>query len=195
MTRTRSMVLMSQPAPFAQSVPLLPTPKGSSRKSVHTDDEELMLGERDDEAMKVEHVQIRKGHTHSLAYWVAPPSNLPGPAADLAGPGFGEDGCGGSDGFAPYTFFGPRDSPPFRLLHHIIRTDVDDLSTWAENMRWAAEQRATSGGAAEGWVERPEYINRIAQTRAAQQWVSQKWLESQVTSLARGSADMGDVEA
>ncbi|KAJ4353607.1 uncharacterized protein N0V89_005337 [Didymosphaeria variabile] len=75
--------------------------------------------------------------------------------------------------FDAYAFGnGPRTTAPFRPLHLVIvdKLKFDDLSGWAENIRWAAEQYATFGET--GWTECPEHMEQIAQIRQEQTWAS-----------------------
>ncbi|OAG06002.1 uncharacterized protein CC84DRAFT_1205641 [Paraphaeosphaeria sporulosa] len=77
------------------------------------------------------------------------------------------------DTFDAYAFgYGPRTMAPFRPLHLITIKSLkfEDLSCWAENLRWAAEQHTTFGET--GWTECPEHMERIAQFRCEQTWAS-----------------------
>ncbi|KAF2450987.1 hypothetical protein P171DRAFT_335396, partial [Karstenula rhodostoma CBS 690.94] len=78
-----------------------------------------------------------------------------------------------NDKFDAYAFGnGPRTFAPFRPLHLITVGNLkfDDLSGWAENLRWAAEQHSTFGET--GWTECPEHMERIAEIRREQTWAS-----------------------
>ncbi|KAL1608029.1 hypothetical protein SLS60_002968 [Paraconiothyrium brasiliense] len=80
---------------------------------------------------------------------------------------------GAVDKFDAYAFgSGPRTTAPFRPLHLITVDNLkfDDLSGWAENVRWAAEQYATFRET--GWTECPEHMEQIAQHRQEQTWAS-----------------------
>lgn len=75
--------------------------------------------------------------------------------------------------FDAYVFGdGPRTMTPFRPLHLISIGNLkfDDLSGWAENLRWAAEQHVTFGET--GWTECPQHMERIAEIRREQTWAS-----------------------
>ena len=184
MTRADFSVPQPQSVLVVSSMPLSPTSSRSS-KSVHFDNEGLTLEGDCYEAIEVVEAQTNEVRLHSIAYWVAPPSYTRDSTLDLIGHDFGEDGCGAPNAFEPYAFFGPRETPPFRPLHLIGSPELDDLSNWAENLRWAVEQRITFGVAGEGWDERPEHMSRIAEVRAGQRWVSQEWLESRQQTHAR----------
>jgi hypothetical protein len=78
-----------------------------------------------------------------------------------------------NDHFDAYAFgSGPRLCAPFRPLHLITVKNLkcDDLSGWAENLRWAAEQNSTFGET--GWTECPEHMEQIAEIRQRQTWAS-----------------------
>ncbi|KAF2014112.1 hypothetical protein BU24DRAFT_347885 [Aaosphaeria arxii CBS 175.79] len=76
--------------------------------------------------------------------------------------------------FSPYAFLCSRDYPPFRMLHHIDQPHPGDVSGWAENLRWAAEQHELFG--VESWTECPEHMRLISRHRFEQIWVSDEWL-------------------
>lgn len=106
--------------------------------------------------------------------WIKPP-----PASDIISiqalqdaselqPSFRND-----DKFRAYAFGnGPRSDPPFRPLH-LVKIDElksDDLSGWAENLRWAAEQYTTFEET--GWTECPGHMEQIAEIRIERTWAS-----------------------
>ncbi|KAF2122156.1 hypothetical protein BDV96DRAFT_465031, partial [Lophiotrema nucula] len=87
-----------------------------------------------------------------------------------------ESDCSQPDPFNPYAFSGPRKSAPYRPLHCISPPRQDDVSGWAENLRWATEQKDRFG--AEGWDERPEHMDLIWKERVDSEWVSDEWLSN-----------------
>ncbi|KAF2245321.1 hypothetical protein BU26DRAFT_521803 [Trematosphaeria pertusa] len=128
-------------------------------------------------------------YIHGLAHWVAPPSLTEEPSDARIICVFEEEGClEETDPFSAYAFLGPRDSPPYRPLHRIDHPLTSDISGWAENLRWAAEQTATFRTG--GWNESPEHMERIHRIRVEQKWVSMEWLDAYPTieqSLTRDS--------
>ncbi|KAF2870520.1 hypothetical protein BDV95DRAFT_495370 [Massariosphaeria phaeospora] len=78
------------------------------------------------------------------------------------------------DPYSPYAFYGPRQSPPYRALHHIASPDACDTGGWAENLRWAAEQQRAFGPT--GWNESPEHMEMLVGYRQEQRWVSDEWM-------------------
>jgi hypothetical protein len=134
-----------------------------------------MVASVDSDPLEIVDAETVDERPHSLAYWVAPPVD-PVAYSDVISLDFGHKGL--PDVLAPYAFLGPRISPPFRPLYCIGRLELDDLSDWAENLRWAAEQRTTFGAAADGWNESPEHMSRISQIRIEHRWVSQERQQS-----------------
>jgi hypothetical protein len=153
-------------------------PSGHDRRSTRSvrvqKDESIVTSGKSDTKKKVD-ARTANERPRSLAYWVAPPS---GPVAysDVTSLDFGQKGL--PDVLAPYDFLGPRTSSPFRPLNCMGHLDLDDLSDWAENLRWAAEQRTAFGAAANGWNESPEHVSRISRIRKAQQWIFQERQQS-----------------
>jgi hypothetical protein len=90
-----------------------------------------------------------------------------------------EHDAGEMEVVSAYAFGGPRHQPPYRLLHDIEQPDQADVSGWAENLRWAFEQRACfyHTEQTEGWNESPGHMERIAQIRQKQVWASDELLE------------------
>ncbi|KAF1912952.1 hypothetical protein BDU57DRAFT_340116 [Ampelomyces quisqualis] len=81
---------------------------------------------------------------------------------------------GETDPFGAYAFGGPRHRAPYRMLHHIQQPNDADTSGWAENLRWAFEQRACFWHAqrAYAWNESPTHMELIAEIRERQVWAS-----------------------
>lgn len=87
---------------------------------------------------------------------------------------------GESDPYSAYAFGGPRHFPPYRYLHDIAQPDLWDVSGWAENLRWAFEQRVLFGRdhtTALGWNESPAHMACIEQERMQRVWASDELLE------------------
>ena len=80
---------------------------------------------------------------------------------------------------SPYAFGGPRTAQPYRPLNHIEQPHPKDTSGWAENLRWAYEQRACFGlgSRASAWDESPEHMEIIAQIRKDQVWASDELVD------------------
>jgi hypothetical protein len=74
-------------------------------------------------------------------------------------------------------FGGPRRSPPFRELHRLTDPPVEDVSDWAENIRWAKEQHKVYGSV---WTEYDNHLEQITEHRRML-WVS----EEAITGRAR----------
>jgi hypothetical protein len=68
-------------------------------------------------------------------------------------------------------FNGPRRHPPFRELYRLINPPADDLSDWAENIRWAKEQYAVFGS--DTWTEYDYHLEVITEHRRMN-WVSEE---------------------
>ncbi|KAH9880473.1 hypothetical protein IAQ61_000764 [Plenodomus lingam] len=83
------------------------------------------------------------------------------------------------DAFSPYAFGGPRSAPPYRSLHQMNQPDGRDISGWAENLRWASEQRSSFWQSAQvgAWNESPKHMELIAKIRQENTWASEELLE------------------
>ncbi|KAF2998930.1 hypothetical protein E8E13_006290 [Curvularia kusanoi] len=95
---------------------------------------------------------------------------------------------GESDPYSAYAFGGPRYSPPYRYLHEIAQPDPWDVNGWAENLRWAFEQRVLFGRdhtTALGWNESPAHMTCIEQERMQQVWASDELLEEIMKEIER----------
>jgi hypothetical protein len=111
--------------------------------------------------------------------YVAAPESASIPPATAIEFAFSVQGnVGETDPFSAYAFGGPRHMPPYRMLHDIEQPDPADISGWAENLRWAFEQRACFCHTVqtEGWNESPAHMESIAQTRLKQLWTSEELL-------------------
>ncbi|KAF2629029.1 hypothetical protein BU25DRAFT_338381 [Macroventuria anomochaeta] len=121
----------------------------------------------------------------SKAEYVPPPPPPPGVAGlstvlDLA-QAFQVEGAGGeSDPYSAYAFGGPRRTPPYRYLNQIAQPHPWDISGWAENLRWAFEQRILFAQAfpeAIRWNESLEHMACIERERTQRVWASDELLE------------------
>lgn len=113
--------------------------------------------------------------------WMKPPTTT-GPICPFAlrkafneerAPDYDSEDEESDDPWAPYAFpVGPRIVAPFRPLHlmNTERLRVADVTSWAENLRWAREQFLTFGET--GWTESPEHMDLIAEIRMSQVWAS-----------------------
>ncbi|KAH8725700.1 hypothetical protein GQ44DRAFT_706952 [Phaeosphaeriaceae sp. PMI808] len=126
----------------------------------------------------------RVEYVRAPAEYVAPFEQAITPSAATVEVAF-ESECraGEVDPFSPYAFNGPRLRPPYRMLHDVQQPDAGDISGWAENLRWAFEQRACFWHTfqTEGWSESPEHMEAIAHTRLEQIWASDELLEHILT--------------
>lgn len=113
-----------------------------------------------------------------LIRWVPSPSvTLSAPDKDIKAVFAKFVGQNLGDIFDAYAFDGPRIQQPFRPLHKIGEPRLDDISVWAENLRFAREQRLTFGNEHnEGWNEGPEDMEKLSEARILQNWVSVEWL-------------------
>jgi hypothetical protein len=68
-------------------------------------------------------------------------------------------------------FNGPRRHPPFRELHRLTDPPANDVSDWAENIRWAKKQHAVYGS--ETWTEYDYHLEQITEHRRGN-WVSEE---------------------
>mgnify|MGYP004510320441 CR=1 FL=1 len=87
---------------------------------------------------------------------------------------------GESDLYSTYAFGGPRRTPPYRYLHQITQPHPWDISGWAENLRWAFEQRilfARSFPEAADWDESPEHMACVERERTQRVWASDELIE------------------
>lgn len=70
--------------------------------------------------------------------------------------------------------------PPYRRLKQIEFPHPLDISGWAENLRWAFEQRvlfARESPEALEWTESPEHMAYIERERMQREWASDELLE------------------
>jgi len=125
--------------------------------------------------------------TVDQAEFVAPPfgaaSTLDLPALTRV---FQAEGFAGeSDPYSAYAFGGPRRTPPYRHLHQIAQPHPWDSSGWAEDLRWAFEQRvlfAEGHPEAVGWNESPEHMARVERERTERVWASDELLDQLLES-------------
>jgi hypothetical protein len=88
--------------------------------------------------------------------------------------------AGETDPCSAYAFGGPRRTPPYRHLQQIDLPHPWDISGWAENLRWAFEQRvmfAREFPEALDWTESPEHMAHIERKRTERMWASDELLE------------------
>jgi hypothetical protein len=69
-------------------------------------------------------------------------------------------------------FDGPRRHPPFRELYRLIEPLSDDVSDWAENIRWAKEQYRCFGS--DTWTEYDYHLELITTHRRTVFWASEE---------------------
>ncbi|KAF2004715.1 hypothetical protein P154DRAFT_458785 [Amniculicola lignicola CBS 123094] len=74
--------------------------------------------------------------------------------------------------YAANAFNGPRSEPPYRFLFRIDDPEANDISGWAENLRWAREQHEKFK--AVGWTESPGDMMSIWKIRQEQGWLSEE---------------------
>jgi hypothetical protein len=119
-------------------------------------------------------------YTRAAAKYVAPPQEATMPDQHTLGLVFAaEIDVSETNPFSAYAFGGPRQQPPYRMLHDIDQPHEGDVSGWAENLRWAFEQRACFWNTmpTTGWSESPEHMEFIADTRREQVWASDELSE------------------
>ena len=120
--------------------------------------------------------------TREQPRYVPPSPNIAAPlATSVVAEMFRVDGVSGeTDPYSAYAFERPRRSPPYRCLHQIAQPRPWDISGWAENLRWAFEQRVLFGRehtAALGWNESPAHMAYIEEQRTRGVWASDELLE------------------
>jgi hypothetical protein len=149
----------------------------------------------DDTSEMLQYEDERASPTPSLrmpAAYVSPPASAtrplrealqPSPAHDaLVDAAFLRDGqIGETDSYSAYAFGGPRHTPPYRLLNRIEQPDPDDVSGWAENLRWAFEQNTLFRfpQRPDVWNESLEHMRKIVESRREQEWVSEELLDTE----------------
>jgi hypothetical protein len=125
------------------------------------------------------------------AAYVSPPASAirplhealqPSPAHDaLIDTAFSREGqIGENNPYSAYAFGGPRRTPPYRLLNLIEQPDPDDVSGWAENLRWAFEQNTLFRlpHRPDAWNESPEHMEKIVGSRREQGWMSEELMDA-----------------
>ncbi|KAF3041856.1 hypothetical protein E8E12_000529 [Didymella heteroderae] len=88
--------------------------------------------------------------------------------------------AGEKDPYSAYAFGGPRCTPPYRQLKQIELPHPWDISGWAENLRWAFEQRVLfvkEFPDALDWSESPDHMAHIERKRMQHDWASDELLE------------------
>jgi hypothetical protein len=112
-------------------------------------------------------------NTHQPEY-VAPPGDAVEPSEQSVLLAFEHGGATRqTNPYSAYAFGGPRDTPPYRLLHQISQPHPYDTSAWAENLRWEFEQRALfAHNGTKRWNESPEHLVRIELERTTRIWAS-----------------------
>jgi hypothetical protein len=69
-------------------------------------------------------------------------------------------------------FNGPRRHPPFRELYRLTDPLPNDVSDWAENIRWAKEQNQLFGS--DTWTEYDYHLEVMTTHRRAVMWISEE---------------------
>lgn len=122
--------------------------------------------------------------THGQPQYVEPePHSSTEPTSSTVAQAFRVEGfadTGQTDPYGAYAFGGPRHSPPYRYLHQIAQPHPWDISGWAENLRWAFEQRVLfeqEHSAVMGWDESPAHMACIERQRTQCVWASEELLE------------------
>jgi hypothetical protein len=152
--------------------------KTRGRSTKRTRFEDLDLGGEEDGAGHEERTQLEQ-YNRAPAGYAAAPEEPAVPSAATVNLAFQAEGnVGETEPFSPYSFGGPRRRAPYRMLHDLEPPDPADVSGWAENLRWAFEQRACFWHTVqtEGWSESPAHMEVIAQTRLKQIWASDELL-------------------
>lgn len=136
-------------------------------------------------------------YTPPSAEYVAPPAEATAPDKAAVVRAFNAERMAGeTDMFSAYAFGGPRKQPPYRMLHDIEQPHKGDFSGWAENLRWAFEQRTCfyHSMQTERWNESPAHLEFIAQTRQKKVWASEELLEKIIEEQAEEEAEEEDGE-
>ncbi|KAL5114858.1 hypothetical protein ACEQ8H_007235 [Pleosporales sp. CAS-2024a] len=142
-----------------------------------------------------EGADYRERYAQAAAKYVAPPAEAEAPdSLALAHAFAAAHAAGEKDLCSAYAFGGPRHEPPYRMLHDIQQPDQDDVSGWAENLRWAFEQRACFWHAVqtEAWNESPAHMEFIAQIRKKQLWASGELLRNFFGEEAEESDELSE---
>lgn len=180
--------------PTAEKRPRRVTPASTrrSRQATPTPNLEQKTRGRPRKRTRLEEIEfddIERGHDEEVAHqeyvrapaeYVAPPGDTKAPSTSAIRLAFAaEHDAHETDPSSAYAFGGPRHRPPYRMLHDIQQPHASDISGWAENLRWAWEQRACFWHAVEteGWNESPAHMELIAQARQEQIWASDELLE------------------
>ncbi|KAJ8109924.1 hypothetical protein OPT61_g7095 [Boeremia exigua] len=121
------------------------------------------------------------------AEYVSPPSDIASipSSSTTTHNSRAEDFARKSDFFDADAFGGPRRRPPYRSLSQIGQPKPWDISGWAENLRWAFEQRvlfAKEHPEAGLWNESPEHVACIERERIQRVWASDELLEQLLES-------------
>jgi hypothetical protein len=162
-----------------------PTPSGKITIPGRNDGGGHAKNNRNAGDVEMEHVEAEENgepgeYFQGRMVWVPPPTpSARPPTDDEVTKSFHSQGdkrfC---NPFNPYAFDGPRGKPPFRPLHQIGDPRMNDVSGWAENLRWAKEHQAMcTHPRNEGWNESPQHMKLIYKARVAQKWVSVEWME------------------
>ncbi|KAJ4353608.1 uncharacterized protein N0V89_005338 [Didymosphaeria variabile] len=90
---------------------------------------------------------------------------------------FAEEGCTSREqmwasALSSKRFNGPRNVAPFRELYRLSNPELDDISDWAENVRWAKEQWLHFG--IDTWTEYDFHLEQITQWRREHMWWSEE---------------------
>jgi hypothetical protein len=107
--------------------------------------------------------------------YVASPEVATAPTSSEVALAFkGEGIAGDTNPFSPSVFDESRLAPPYRMLHDIEQPEDADVGGFAENLRWAVEQRAYYCGTrrVQGWNESSAHMKVIGQVRQTRVWAS-----------------------
>lgn len=179
-TRVRTSTSLSEDL-SRESTPIAEGPRktrGRPKKRVRI--EEIMIEDVDVEDKQNEIENETPQYSRGPTDYVAPPEQVTTASYEAIHLAFADEGAvGETDPFSAYAFGGPRSRQPFRMLHDIAQPDPADISGWAENLRWAFEQRACFWHTVEteGWNESPGHMEFIAKTRQTQVWASDELLD------------------
>ncbi|KAF2273612.1 uncharacterized protein EI97DRAFT_444900 [Westerdykella ornata] len=77
--------------------------------------------------------------------------------------------------FSAYRYNGPRKHAPFRELYRLSDPLEDDISDWAENIRWAKQQYELYGSV---WTEYEYSLECITKHRIRSLWASEELIRS-----------------
>lgn len=183
----------ARPQDFTPGIAAQLKTRGWLKKRVILDTANLEAEDAEQEqeggAHKVKHKAGRSAtYKRAIARYITPPEHVTPPTLTAVYFAFcAEHDVDETDPFSAYAFGGPRHEVPFRMLCDIQEPNTADISGWAENLRWAAEQYKYFGDAMDhrGWNESPLHMERIAYIRQQSIWASFQLLEHLNNSTGR----------